>query len=73
MQNLLTTSNLHSPEKMTQPKFIITMNGYLRMGMVNQHKELLKFTDRLRGNDCIGGGYYHDDFHVSDELMIEYY
>lgn len=29
---------------MTQSKFIITMNGYLRMGMVSQHKHLLKLT-----------------------------
>ena len=27
---------------MTLPKFIITIDGYLRLGMVNQHKDLLK-------------------------------
>ena len=101
---------------MTLPKFIITMDGHFRMGMVSQHKDLLK-----PGDQCIGGGYYrfdyvsnrivldrssydfgkpkwhlierlmvpsvyrglrlvyvyddsfHDDFHVSEELMIEYY
>jgi hypothetical protein len=26
---------------MALPKFIITMDGYLRLGMVNQHKDLL--------------------------------
>ena len=26
---------------MTLPKFIITMDGYFRLGMVNQHKDLL--------------------------------
>lgn len=101
---------------MTLPKFIITMDGVLRMGMVSQHKDLLQPSDQ-----CIGGGYYlfdfvsnriildresydfgrprwhlleavkvsstyrglqivykydddfHDDFHVSEELQIEYY
>ena len=41
---------------MALPKFIITMDGYLRLGLVNQHKDLLV------GNDqCIGGGYYQYD------------
>ncbi len=39
---------------MTLPKFIITADGYFRLGMVNQHKDLLK-----PGDQCIGGGYYH--------------
>ena len=34
---------------MTLPKFIITMDGHFRMGMVGQHKELLK-----PGDQCIG-------------------
>ena len=42
---------------MTLPKFIITMDGYFRLGMVNQHKDLLK-----PGDSCIGGGYYVFDF-----------
>ena len=42
---------------MEHPKFIITMDGFLRLGMVNQHKEL------LIGNDqCIGEGYYQFDW-----------
>ena len=41
---------------MTLPKFIITMDGYFRLGMVNQHKHLLK-----PGDQYIGGGYYHFD------------
>jgi len=27
---------------MNLPKFIITMDGFLRLGMVNQHKDLPK-------------------------------
>ena len=46
---------------MALPKFIITIDGYLRLGMVNQHKDLLK------GDD------FHEDYNVSDELQIEYY
>ena len=38
---------------MALPKFIITMDGVFRLGMVNQHKELLK-----PGDQCIGGGYW---------------
>ena len=37
---------------MTLPKFIICMDGTFRLGMVNQHKHLLK-----PGDQCIGGGY----------------
>ena len=33
------------------------MGGYLRLGMVNQHKDLLK-----PGEQCIGGGYYQFDW-----------
>ena len=42
---------------MKLPKFIITMNGVFRLGMVDQHKYLLK-----PGDQCIGGGYYTFDF-----------
>jgi len=42
---------------MALPKFIITMDGVFRLGMVNQHKDLLK-----PGDQCIGGGYYHFDY-----------
>ena len=48
---------------MTLPKFIITMDGYFRLGMVNQHKHLLK-----PGDQCIGGGYYTFDF-VSNRII----
>lgn len=50
---------------MTLPKFIITMDGHLRMGMVNQHKDLLK-----PGDQCIGGGYYHFDF-ISNRIILD--
>ncbi len=50
---------------MTLPKFIITMDGYFRLGMVNQHKHLLK-----SGDQCIGGGYYHFDF-VSNCILLD--
>ena len=50
---------------MTLPKFIITMDGVFRLGMVNQHKDLLK-----PGDQCIGGGYYHFDF-VSNRIILD--
>ena len=50
---------------MTLPKFIITMDGVLRLGMVNQHKDLLK-----SGDQCIGGGYYTFDF-VSNCIILD--
>ena len=50
---------------MTLPKFIITMDGYFRLGMVNQHKDLLK-----PGDSCIGGGYYVFDF-VSNRIILD--
>ena len=40
---------------MTLPKFIITMNGVLRLGMVNQHKDLLKPGERLRVGELCSG------------------
>ena len=52
---------------MNLPKFIITMDGYLRLGMVNQHKDLLK-----PGDSCLGGGYYVFDIksHHSRQRII---
>ena len=50
---------------MNLPKFIITMDGYFRLGMVNQHKDLLTL-----GYQCIGGGYYHFDF-VSNRIILD--
>ena len=41
------------------------MNGVLRLGMVNQHKNLLK-----PGDQCIGGGYYTFDF-VSNRIILD--
>ena len=49
---------------MALPKFIITMDGYFRLGMVNQHKDLLKPEDQ-----CIGGGYYHFDYTTNRILL----
>ena len=50
---------------MTLPKFIITMDGHFRLGMVNQHKDLLK-----PGDQCIGGGYYTFDF-ISNRILLD--
>lgn len=50
---------------MTLPKFIVTMDGHLRMGMVSQHKHLLK-----AGDQCIGGGYYYLDF-ISHRIILD--
>ena len=61
---------------MTLPKFIITMEklrlgeqsseiGVLRLGMVNQHRDLLR-----PGDQCIGGGYYTFDF-VSNRIILD--
>ena len=50
---------------MTLPKFIICMDGTFRLGMVNQHKHLLK-----PGDQCIGGGYYYFDF-VSNRIILD--
>ena len=50
---------------MNLPKFIITMDGYLRLSMVNQHKDLLMGDDQ-----CIGGGYYQFDW-TSNRLILD--
>lgn len=50
---------------MSQPKFVITADGFLRLGMVNMHKDLL-----LPGDDCIGGGYHQFDY-VSNRLILD--
>ena len=50
---------------MAYPKFIITMDGYLRLGMVDQHRHLMKYGDK-----CIGGGYYAFDF-VSNRMILD--
>ena len=50
---------------MKLPKFIITMNGYFRLGMVDMHKDLL-----MHGEQCIGGGYYRFE-HDNKCLILE--
>lgn len=50
---------------MEAPKFIITMDGYFRMGMVKQHEDLL-----IGGDVCIGGGYYQFDW-TSNRLILD--
>ena len=40
-----------------QPKFIVTKEGRLRLGMVGRHCELLK-----PGEACRGGGFYELDY-----------
>ena len=50
---------------MSQPKFIITLDGVLRLGMVNLHKDLLQ-----PGDHCIGGGYYRFDY-IANCLLLD--
>ncbi|MBR3884093.1 MAG: hypothetical protein IKJ31_04975 [Bacteroidaceae bacterium] len=49
---------------MAQPKFIITGEGVLRLGLVNRHRELLK-----PGESCLGGGYYELDY-ISHRMLL---
>jgi hypothetical protein len=46
------------------PKFIITMDGYLRFGMVSKYKDLL-----IEDDQSIGGGYYQFDWSSSRLLL----
>ena len=41
------------------------MDGHFRLGMVGQHKDLLK-----PGDQCIGGGYYQFDW-TSNRLVLD--
>ncbi|MBQ4291698.1 MAG: hypothetical protein II752_03050 [Muribaculaceae bacterium] len=50
---------------MSHPKFIITSDGHLRLGMVSQHKDLL-----LPSDHCVGGGYYEFDY-VRGKLILD--
>lgn len=43
------------------------MDGHFRMGMVSQHKDLLK-----PGDQCIGGGYYFIDY-TSNRIVLDRY
>lgn len=56
--------NFAKKKKMSQPKFIITDTGWLRLGMVNMHKDLLE-----PGEECLGGGYYEFDY-LSSRLLL---
>jgi hypothetical protein len=47
-----------------EQKFILTLDGYLRIGYVRMHKDLL-----LPKDTCIGGGYWEVD-HVSNRLLL---
>lgn len=50
---------------MKQQKFIITRNGYLRLGLVVLHRDLLRQDDH-----CIGGGFYEIDC-IGNRLLFE--
>lgn len=47
-----------------QPKFILTLDGHLRIGNVAMHKNLL-----LPGDTCIGGGLWEVDY-FSNRLLL---
>ena len=49
---------------MQLPKFIVTLDGHLRIGMCYLHTELLQ-----PGDSCIGGGFYDIDY-LSDVLIL---
>lgn len=40
-----------------EPKFILTLDGHLRIGSVKMHKDLLQ-----PGDTCIGGGFWEVDY-----------
>lgn len=47
-----------------EPKFILTLDGYVRIGYVRMHKDLL-----LPGDTCIGGGFWEVDT-ISQRLLL---
>lgn len=47
-----------------EAKFIITSEGFLRLGYVRMHKDLL-----LPGDICIGGGFWSVDYQ-SNRLIL---
>ena len=49
---------------MQHPKFIITSGGYLRLGMVTLHRDLL-----MPHEECLGGGFYEFDY-ASNRLLL---
>ncbi len=50
---------------MQHPKFILTGAGHLRLGLVDQHRDLL-----LPGEQCYGGGWY--EFNAARTRMLLY-
>lgn len=48
-----------------EQKFILTSDGYLRLGVVKMHKDLLQECDI-----CIGGGFYQFDY-ASGRLLLD--
>lgn len=49
---------------MEHPKFIITSQGHLRLGMVTLHRDLL-----MAHEQCLGGGFYEFDY-ASNRLLL---
>lgn len=49
---------------MEHPKFIITDDGFLRLGMVTLHRDLL-----MSHEQCLGGGFYEFDY-VSNQMIL---
>ena len=50
--------------RMEHPKFIITNGGFLRLGMVTLHRDLL-----MAHEQCLGGGFYEFDY-AGDRLIL---
>ena len=50
---------------MDHPKFILTSEGRLRLGMVTLHRDLL-----LPGEQCFGGGWY--EFNAARTRLLLY-
>ncbi len=48
-----------------EPKFIVTLDGHLRLGYVKMHKDLLQ-----PGDECIGGGFWSLDY-TSMKLILD--
>ena len=60
----------HQHERLREGKALVldiekTMDGYLSLGMVNQHKDLL-----IGDDQCIGGGYYQFDW-TSNRMLLD--
>lgn len=51
---------------MSYPKFILTSEGHIRLGMVHLHRELLQ-----SGDHCLGGGFYRFDY-TRQWLILEH-